>query len=74
LNMESYEAQGWVMTTFAKGDRVKIRDGALATMVGVVKAVTQPKTSGDNPKVEVVVEVFGRPFEIHFDTWHLEKA
>ena len=62
------------MATFKKGDRVKILDGAFATMFGVVKEVIEPETNGENTKIEAVVMIFDKPIVIHFDTWHLEKA
>lgn len=63
-----------VKLDYEKGDKVKIRDGAFANMEGVVKSISETKETGETPKVEVVVTIFGRPVEVILDYWHVDKA
>jgi len=63
-----------VKLDYEKGDKVKIRDGAFANMEGVVKSISETKETGETPKVEVVVTIFGRPVEVVLDYWHVDKA
>jgi transcriptional antiterminator NusG len=63
-----------VKLEYEKGDKVKIRDGAFANMEGVVKSISDTKDTGETPKVEVVVTIFGRPVEVILDYWHVDKT
>jgi transcriptional antiterminator NusG len=63
-----------VKLEYEKGDKVKIRDGAFANMEGVVKSISESKETGETPKVEVVVTIFGRPVEVVLDYWHVDKS
>jgi transcription termination/antitermination protein NusG len=63
-----------VKLDYEKGDKVKIRDGAFANMEGVVKSISETKETGETPKVEVVVTIFGRPVEVVLDYWHVDKT
>jgi transcriptional antiterminator NusG len=63
-----------VKLDIAKGDKVKIRDGAFAGSEGEVKSITEPKDPTDTPKVTVTVTIWGRPVELELDYWHVDKA
>lgn len=62
-----------VKLDFEKGDKVKIRDGAFAGMEGDVKDISTPKDASETPKITVVVTIFGRPVEMEFDHWQVDK-
>ena len=63
-----------VKLDIAKGDKVKIRDGAFAGSEGEVKSITEPKDPTDTPKVTVTVTIWGCPVELELDYWHVDKA
>ena len=63
-----------VKLDFEKGDRVKIREGAFASMEGEVKIITEPKEPGETPKVTVEVSIFGRPVPVDLDYWQVDKV
>ena len=62
-----------VKLDFEKGDKVRIRDGAFASMEGEIKEITLPKDSNDTPKVTVVITIFGRGVETEHDYWQVDK-
>jgi transcriptional antiterminator NusG len=63
-----------VKLDFEKGDRVRIREGAFSNMEGEVKVITDPKDSGETPKVTVEVSIFGRPVPVELDYWQVDKV
>ena len=64
-----------VKLNFEKGDKVRIRDGAFANMEGDVKEIIMPKEGGtETPKVNVVVQIFGRGVEMELDYWQVDKV
>ncbi len=64
-----------VKLNFEKGDKVRIRDGAFANMEGDVKEIILPKEGGaETPKVNVVVQIFGRGVEMELDYWQVDKV
>lgn len=63
-----------VKLDFEKGDRVRIREGAFSNMEGEVKIITDPKDSGETPKVTVEVSIFGRPVPVELDYWQVDKV
>ena len=63
-----------VKLDFEKGDRVRIREGAFSNMEGEVKLITEPKDSGETPKVTVEVSIFGRPVPVELDYWQVDKV
>ena len=63
-----------VKLDFEKGDKVKIREGAFASMEGEVKIITEPKEAGETPKVTVEVSIFGRPVPVELDYWQVDKV
>ena len=63
-----------VKLDFEKGDKVRIRDGAFASMEGEIKEITMPKDSTETPKVTVVISIFGRGVETEHDYWQVDKV
>lgn len=63
-----------VKLDFEKGDKVRIREGAFANSEGEVKLITDPKDTGDTPKVTVVVTIWGRPVDVELDYWQVDKV
>ncbi|OWK35931.1 transcription termination/antitermination protein NusG [Fimbriiglobus ruber] len=63
-----------VKLDFEKGDKVRIREGAFANMEGEVKEISDPKDTGETPKVTVVVPIFGRPVEVSLEYWQVDKV
>lgn len=61
-----------VKLDYEKGDKVRIREGTFANMIGEVKSIVFPK-EGENPQVTVVVEVIGRPIDVTLEYWHIDK-
>ncbi len=62
-----------VKLDFEKGDKVRIRDGAFANYEGEVKSISDPKDSGEAPKVTVEVQVLGRPVPIEMEYFQVDK-
>ncbi len=62
-----------VKLDFEKGDKVRIREGAFANYEGEVKSITDPKDSGEAPKVTVEVIVLGRPVPIEMEYFQVDK-
>lgn len=62
-----------VKLDFEKGDKVRIRDGAFASMEGEVTEISTPKDPSETPKVSVVVTIFGRPVPMEFEYWQVDK-
>ena len=62
-----------VKLDFEKGDKVRIREGAFANYEGEVKQISDPKDSGDAPKVTVEVHVLGRPVPIELEYFQVDK-
>ena len=56
------------------GDRVKIREGAFASMDGEVKEIVHPRDPKDPIKVKVVVSIWGRPVEVEVEYWQVDRA
>jgi transcriptional antiterminator NusG len=53
---------------FAKGDKVKIREGAFENFEGVVEEINPQKGT-----VRVIVTIFGRPTPVEIEYWMVEK-
>ena len=54
---------------FAKGDQVKIKEGAFENFEGAVEEVL-----ADKGLIRVVVTIFGRPTPVELEYWQVEKA
>ncbi len=63
------EEQPQVKMEFAKGDHIKVVDGAFENMEGVVD-----ETLPEQGKVRVLVTVFGRSTPLEIEYWQIEKA
>ena len=63
-----------VKLDYEKGDKVRIREGVFANMVGEVKSIMMPKDSSEAPQVTVVVEVIGRPIDVTLEYWQVDKV
>jgi len=63
-----------VKLDFEKGDKVRIREGAFASMEGEISVITEPKEPTDTPKVQVIVQIFGRPVSVDLDYWQVDKV
>lgn len=63
-----------VKLDFEKGDKVRIREGAFATLEGEVKEITTPKEAGETPQVKVVAMILGRQVEVTLDYWQVDKV
>jgi transcriptional antiterminator NusG len=63
-----------VKLDFEKGDKVRIREGAFASMEGEVAIITEPKDNTETPKVQVIVKIFDRPVPVDLDYWQVDKV
>jgi transcription termination/antitermination protein NusG len=63
-----------VKLDFEVGDKVRVREGAFANMEGEIKEITDPKETGETPKVTVEVVVIGRPLPVTLDYWQVDKV
>jgi transcription termination/antitermination protein NusG len=55
-------------------DRVKVRDGTFAGMEGEVKEITEPRDAKENPKVKVVLSIWGRPVDVEVEYWQVDPV
>jgi transcriptional antiterminator NusG len=56
------------------GDRVKVRDGTFKDMDGEVKEINYPHDSKENPKVKVVLSIWGRPVDVEVEYWQVDPV
>lgn len=63
-----------VKLDFEKGDKVRIREGAFATLEGEVKEILTPKEAGETPQVKVAAMILGRQVEVTLDYWQVDKV
>ena len=54
--------------TFAVGERVKITDGPMMNLSGTVDS-----TDADHGKLQVSVDIFGRPTPVELEFWQVER-
>jgi transcription termination/antitermination protein NusG len=59
---------------YGVGDRVKVRDGTFKDMDGEVKEITDPHDSKENPKVKVVLSIWGRPVDVEVEYWQVDPV
>lgn len=69
LQIEKAEKGAPVSVEFAKGDTVKIKEGAFENFEGVVDEVLP-----DKGQVRVMVTIFGRATPVELEFWQVEKA
>ncbi|MCE9532991.1 MAG: transcription termination/antitermination factor NusG [Planctomycetes bacterium] len=63
-----------IIIPYAVNDRVKIRDGTFKDMEGEVKEITSPIDSKENPKVKVVLTIWGRPVDVEVEYWQVDPV
>ena len=59
---------------YAVGDRVKVRDGTFKDMDGEVKEINYPHDTNENPKVKVVLSIWGRPVDVEVEYWQVDPV
>lgn len=69
MQVEKAQEGAPVSVEFAKGDRVKIKEGAFENFEGVVDEVLPEKGL-----IRVIVEIFGRATPVELEYWQVEKA
>jgi transcriptional antiterminator NusG len=67
--IEKAEEGAPVALEFAKGDLVKIKEGAFENFEGAVDEVL-----ADKGLVRVIVTIFGRATPVELEYWQVEKA
>jgi len=68
LEAEKIENAPSIKVEFAKGDRIKIREGAFENFEGVVDAIDPERGI-----VKVIVTIFGRSTPLDIEYWQIEK-
>ena len=63
-----------ILIPYNVGDRVKVRDGTFAGMEGEVKDIVHPADAKENPKVKVVLTIWGRPVDVDVEYWQVEQV
>jgi transcription termination/antitermination protein NusG len=63
-----------VIIPYAVNDRVKVRDGTFKDMEGEVKEITEPTDPKENPKVKVVLTIWGRPVDVEVEYWQVDPV
>ncbi len=69
LQVEKAQEGAPVSVDFAKGDPVKIKEGAFENFEGVVDEVL-----GEKGLIRVIVTIFGRATPVELEYWQVEKA
>jgi len=60
-----------IIIPYAVNDRVKILQGTFKDMEGEVKEITEPADPKENPKVKVVLSIWGRPVDVEIEYWQV---
>jgi transcriptional antiterminator NusG len=63
-----------IIIPYGVNDRVKIRDGTYKDMEGEVKEITHPSDPKENPKVKVVLTIWGRPVDVEVEYWQVDAV
>jgi transcription termination/antitermination protein NusG len=63
-----------IIIPYGVNDRVKIRDGTFKDMEGEVKEITHPSDPKENPKVKVVLTIWGRPVDVEVEYWQVDAV
>ena len=69
LQVEKAQEGAPVSVEFAKGDQVKIKEGAFENFEGAVEEVLP-----DKGLIRVIVTIFGRATPVELEYWQVEKA
>jgi transcriptional antiterminator NusG len=71
---EQKEGKKKFIIPYGIGDRVKVRDGTFKDMDGEVKEISDPNDSNENPKVKVVLSIWGRPVDVEVEYWQVDPV
>lgn len=71
---EAKEGKKKFIIPYGVGDRVKVRDGTFKDMDGEVKEINYPHDSNENPKVKVVLSIWGRPVDVEVEYWQVDPV
>jgi transcriptional antiterminator NusG len=63
-----------IIIPYEVNDRVKIRDGTFKDMEGEVKEINHPADPKENPKVKVVLSIWGRPVDVEVEYWQVDPV
>jgi len=63
-----------IIIPYAVNDRVRVRDGTFKDMEGDVKEITDPADPKENPKVKVVLSIWGRPVDVEVEYWQVDPV
>jgi transcriptional antiterminator NusG len=63
-----------IIIPYAINDRVKVRDGTFKDMEGEVKEISDPTDPKENPKVKVVLTIWGRPVDVEVEYWQVDPV
>jgi transcriptional antiterminator NusG len=63
-----------IIIPYGVNDRVRIRDGTFKDMEGEVKEITDPSDPKENPKVKVVLAIWGRPVDVEVEYWQVDPV
>jgi len=69
MQVEKAQEGAPLAVEFAKGDQVKIKEGAFENFEGSVDEVLP-----DKGLIRVIVTIFGRPTPVELEYWQVEKA
>ncbi len=69
MQVEKAQEGTTIEVEFAKGDMVKVNEGAFENFDGVVDEVL-----ADKGLVRVIVTIFGRSTPVELEYWQIEKA
>jgi transcriptional antiterminator NusG len=69
MQVEKAEEGAPVSVEFAKGDTVKIKEGAFENFEGTVDEVL-----GEKGLIRVIVTIFGRATPVELEYWQVEKV
>ena len=69
LEVEKPEESPSIKVEFAKGDMIKIREGAFENFEGTVDSIDTERGI-----VKVIVTIFGRPTPLDIEYWQIEKV
>jgi len=69
MQIKKAEEGETIAVEFAKGEQVKIKEGAFENFEGAVEEVL-----ADKGLIRVMVTIFGRPTPVELEYWQVEKA
>jgi len=63
-----------IIIPYGVNDRVKVLQGTFKDMEGEVKEITEPADPKENPKVKVVLSIWGRPVDVEVEYWQVDPV